>query len=179
MSAKRNRLSHIGERLRGWSFDLTERTPATTEVDDLDVPVAFSGTFSQGQNARLIHLTCSVRNGSVEVGTVTFQGFPLDAFDPFEVPAMLDVLTLFAATKSSVPLPAAERVGAADELHRRRRRNAVTTERVSEAAAAYDKGGVREVADVLNVGERQAWRYVERAIAAGLTEAKFPKGVRS
>lgn len=77
-------------------------------------------------------------------------------------------------------LPPGTRLGASDDevfaAVRRPRRAGITPEDVARAADAYRTGGIDAVQTTLLVAERQAWRYVQRAQAAGLIErARKPR----
>jgi hypothetical protein len=71
-------------------------------------------------------------------------------------------------------LPVGERM-ANPEAARRYVRSDITDRDVERAAQAYRDGGIAEVRRVMHVGERQAWRYVERAQDTGLVERKRAK----
>jgi hypothetical protein len=53
---------------------------------------------------------------------------------------------------------------------RRMYRSKVTADDIARAADAYENGGIAAVKNALLVGDRQAWRYVQRAQQAGLAE---------
>jgi hypothetical protein len=69
-------------------------------------------------------------------------------------------------------LPAGSRASKTDAapVVRRLYRTKITAADVERAADAYREGGVEAVQAALFVGERQAWRYVQRAQEQGLAE---------
>ena len=180
MSAERKsaRFDSIAARLKGWTFRLTDRSSETVPVGELEVPTMFHGTFSFGQNRHLVHLYCRADASGITVDTIELQGFDVDELEHLGAPMMRDVLTLYAATVAGEPLPPGRRADAAADLHRRARRNAISDDRVALAATAYQRGGIKEAADELGVGERQAWRYVQRAIKDGIVEPRVRKAKR-
>lgn len=168
-------LQEIGSRLAGWSMEFDQRTEERATIAGLEVPVMFRGTFSRDQNRQLVHITCHVVDGQITTPTIEFQGFDVATFEALGLPAMLDVLTILVSTVGSAPLEADARPAAADELKRRRRRNAITDDRLREAAVLYERDGVDAVMAAFHVERRQAWRYIERAIKAGMVEARTRK----
>jgi hypothetical protein len=174
-----NRLDQIAQRLAGWQVQIDEATWEREIVGGLDVPVSFVGTFTHKHSAREVQLRCEVVSGEVQSSVVELRRFTDDELESLGIPMMRDYLALTAAVFVGHDLPIEQRAAGVAGIHRVRRRNAVGGKRLTEAARAYEMGGVEAVAQAMGVGERQAWRYVEKAIEAGLTEPRVrQKGAR-
>lgn len=158
--------------------DAMRKVTIGTGEDDrnVTVPAAFSAVFDL-RPAGAVRLDLEADHGRIRVVAVQVTevngdgvtGLTLDSVPLSQLLSRAAESAAFMA--STVGFPDAREAAASAS---RRRRRAVGDDRLAAVGEAYERGGIEAVSETEGVSERQAYRLLARARAAGLA----PEGER-